>query len=207
MNNEIDEKNELDDSASIEIKEGFFSKLFNSFGRKALPPANGTVKTNASMSSLMARGSLRAALINIGNKIQNVFTPPKETTPTNTLSAHVIGETKKEDVSIDKTKTDDENILSAEQPRVYIPTPKSTAVNRRTTVLNNNSNISVEEINVDSDVVSKESNLENDSTISVDKEQKNQPAIPDLQAVDITINNKNQNSKNEKSTDEHEQTR
>ena len=203
MNNEIDETNKQDDSTSIEIKEGFFSKLFSSFGRKALPPANQPVKTNASIRSLMIGGNLRAALINLGDRLQNIFTPKKEAQPASTLSAHVIGESSKDKNSIDKTKTDDEAVLSAEQPRVFIPQNKSVATSRTTSVMNSVSNqeLSVEEIELDSDNVIKTADLAIDETKLVD-EKENTQTQQNIQVADITVDNKVTKVKTEKTIQE-----
>ena len=187
MNNEIDKDNESYESPSVEVKEGFFSKLFNSFRRQALPPGDGAVKTNVSMSSLMARGSLRATLINLGNKIQNVFTPKKEVTPKNTLSAHVIGDNKSKDESaIDKTKADDESVLSAEQPSVFIPQNKTAVASRATTVMNSEpEHLEVEEIDTESIIDATE--LEFDDSMIVEDDKNLTNNNNNIQTVDMTF--------------------
>lgn len=187
MNNEIDKDNESYESPSIEVKEGFFSKLFNSFRRQALPPGDGAVKTNASMSSLMARGSLRATLINLGNKIQNVFTPKKEVTPKSTLSAHVIGDNKsKDENAIDKTKADDESVLSAEQPRVFIPQNKTAVASRATTVMNENPEPKLEVADMDTESIIDATELEFDDSMIVE-DNKNLTNNNNIQPVDMTF--------------------
>ena len=187
MNNEIDKDNETYESPSVEVKEGFFSKLFNSFRRQALPPGDGAVKTNVSMSSLMARGSLRATLINLGNKIQNVFTPKKEVTPKSTLSAHVIGDNKsKDENAIDKTKADDESVLSAEQPRVFIPQNKTAVASRATTVMNENPEPKLEVANMDTDSIIDATELEFDDSMIVE-DDKNLTNNNNIQTVDMTF--------------------
>ena len=187
MNNEIDKDNESYESPSIEVKEGFFSKLFNSFRRQALPPGDGAVKTNVSMSSLMARGSLRATLINLGNKIQNVFTPKKEVTPKSTLSAHVIGDNKsKDENAIDKTKADDESVLSAEQPRVFIPQNKTAVASRATTVMNENPEPKLEVADMDTESIIDATELEFDDSMIVE-DDKNLTNNNNIQPVDMTF--------------------
>lgn len=187
MNNEIDKDNESYESPSVEVKEGFFSKLFNSFRRQALPPGDGAIKTNVSMSSLMARGSLRATLINLGNKIQNVFTPKKEVTPKSTLSAHVIGDNKsKDENAIDKTKADDESVLSAEQPRVFIPQNKTAVASRATTVMNENPEPKLEVADMDTESIIDATELEFDDSMIVE-DDKNLTNNNNIQTVDMTF--------------------
>lgn len=206
MSNEIEEKDDIYDSASIEVKEGFFSKLFSSFGRKALPPASGVVKTNASISSLMARGSFRAALVNIGNRIQNVLAPKKEVAPASTLSAHVIGESNKDENSLDQNKSNEEAVLSTEQPRVFIPTAKTATATRSTTVMNNTpaKNLAVEEIEVDSEAIIEAAELEIDDSMLVHEDEKAPVASQGIQAVDMTVENKDPKTKDRTSDIENE---
>ncbi len=203
MNNEIDEKDDVIDSASMEVKEGFFSKLFSSFKTKALPPANQPVKTNASIRSLMIGGNFRAALINLGDRLQNIFTPKKEAKPASTLSAHVIGETSKDENSIEKTKADDENVLSAEQPRVFVPQNKNVAASRTTSVMNSvpNQELSVEEIELDSTNIIEDADLIVDNAKLVD-EKENTQTQQNIQVADITIDNKDTKVKTEKTVQE-----
>lgn len=188
MNNEIHD-NEMYNSTSIEIKESFFSKLFSSFGRKALPSADGVVRTNASMSSLIARGSLRASLINIGNKIQNIFTSKKEIEPQSTLTAQVIGENYKSETEVEKT-LEDENSLYSEQPKIVIPTTKT--IVRNTSIINNNQppKLTVEKIDIDSDAILENAKIDNNTLA-----KENSEITQGIQAVTMTVNDKNKKLK------------
>ena len=149
MSNEIDEINEINnDSTSIEIKDSFGTRLINFFKQqKALPPANGVVKTNASMSSLIGLGNLRATLIRMGSAVQNFFTPKKEVEPQTTLEAHVVG---------DNPKTRDDNQPSQDPLRdkqspnqhIVIPQPKTATIPVVTSPQIQKATLTVEEIDV-----------------------------------------------------------
>ena len=216
MNDETN-NNKIYKPPSFKTKDSFFSKLFSSFGRKALPPADGVIRTNASMSSLMARGSLRASLINLGNKIQNIFTPKKELEPQNTLTAQVVSENDKTKIEIDKTKFDDKNILPSEQSKndktkneidktkfddknilpseqskIVIPTPKNVVKN--TSIINNNQppKLTVEEINIDSDAILENTKIKIDDNML---SQENLENTQGIQAVTMTVDDKNKKLK------------
>ena len=104
-----------------EIKQGFFSKLFSSFGKKALPSGKDEKLhvTNTSITSMMRFGSFRAKLLNIFDAVQKLFIMNKEALPKNSLPPEVVEENYvKESTDISKGISEKEIIVP--RPKVVI---------------------------------------------------------------------------------------
>ncbi len=94
MNNEF-QKQELNSTVEDykqEVKQGFFSKLFNSFSRKALPPAkeNFMEVTNISINTMLRYRRFKSRLIKFFNSLRKISTANREFSVENSLSPQVI---------------------------------------------------------------------------------------------------------------------
>lgn len=75
-----------------EVKQGFFAKLFSSFSRKALPPAEGNFieVTNFSINTMLRYRSFKAKIIKIFNSLRKITTANAELSTENPISPQVI---------------------------------------------------------------------------------------------------------------------
>ncbi len=140
----------------LEVKQGFFSKLFSTFKNKALP--SGEPKhiqpSNFSITSMIRFGSFRTKLFNIFETMQKLLNLRKESIVENTLSPHII----REDDLEEQIEESVELVEEFDKPQIIIPKSKQNPVMAQNIINNSKTeneshtdlkDLEIEEIDID----------------------------------------------------------
>lgn len=199
-----EEKNNLEyqNEAYHEVKKSRFQAFKDFFkGQKALPESTESrhKTTNVDMRTSMSLASLRASIVErVGNffeAISKIGSPRKEEN-LNQFAKEVVGAPNK-DNTIEKTRTDDENVVS-QQPRYF---PGNVAVKTSHEPLNHGT-IIIAETSIE-DKIQEDSSKEHDSSvdtgvIDVDKDFKeDKTAVATIESSGISAGTINVTPQNE----------